>query len=436
MGNLLGAPKTEKETHVGKTHDGLEYGVSSMQGWRIHMEDAHITEGRIYAEEVVTDESSKGLKYNRIDLPGHSLFAVFDGHGGKYAAIYAGKNLCRVLSRQEKFIQYAKFVLERSSREETLKTQSDRDTYLQAGLSLLQDALSNAFVELDKEVACALKGQRVQDADLPYSEESNGCSSVDPDVAAKTDSNNNVTDEASNSSGDSALQLLEEEGDSGTTACVVLITPDWVVCANAGDSRAVLSTSGNTAVPLSYDHKPDDEPEERRIRAAGGYVAGGRVEGDLAVSRGLGDFRFKNMAVVMATAFSGIQPPCALPSPEHQNPPTMKPCDQKVSPIPDIRIHNRNGALDEFIIVACDGIWDVQTNYEAVKTVADMFKEGESNIGLMCEEFCDVGLYMGSKDNMTALIVKFPAQTIGEGGGVLGRRQMRDAEKNGDKPVT
>lgn len=390
MGNLLGAPKTEKETHVGKTPDGLDYGVSSMQGWRIHMEDAHITEGRIYSEEVITDEISNVLKYNRIELPGHSLFAVFDGHGGTYAAIYAGKNFCRVLSRQEKFIQYAKFVLERPAREESLQNQSDRDNFLQTGLALLQEALSNAFVELDKEIACALKGHRVPDADLSYSEESNGCNTIISDVAGKTNGGNNAAAGGSGSSGDSALQLLEDEGDSGTTACVVLLTPDWVVCANAGDSRAVISTSGNTAVPLSYDHKPDDEPEERRIRAAGGYVAGGRVEGDLAVSRGLGDFRFKNMAVVMATSFSGIQPPGSVLAPEMssdgQNPPTMKPCDQKVSPIPDIRIHNRNTSLDEFVIVACDGIWDVQTNYESVKTVADMFKEGESSIGLICEE--------------------------------------------------
>lgn len=51
MGNLLGAPITEKETHSGVTPDGLEYGISSMQGWRIHMEDAHITQGAMYAEE-------------------------------------------------------------------------------------------------------------------------------------------------------------------------------------------------------------------------------------------------------------------------------------------------------------------------------------------------------------------------------------------------
>ena len=60
MGNLLGSPITEKDTHVGKTHDaaatgsidggGLHYGISSMQGWRIHMEDAHIAQPFLYAE--------------------------------------------------------------------------------------------------------------------------------------------------------------------------------------------------------------------------------------------------------------------------------------------------------------------------------------------------------------------------------------------------
>jgi serine/threonine protein phosphatase PrpC len=42
---------------------------------------------------------------------------------------------------------------------------------------------------------------------------------------------------------------------TGCTACVVLITPDKIYTANAGDSRAVLSRA-DKAVPLSFDHKP------------------------------------------------------------------------------------------------------------------------------------------------------------------------------------
>jgi serine/threonine protein phosphatase PrpC len=171
------------------------------------------------------------------------------------------------------------------------------------------------------------------------------------------------------------------------------LTSEWIICANAGDSRSVISRLGNKAVPLSYDHKPDDEPEERRIRAAGGYVAGGRVEGDLAVSRGLGDFRFKSLPVVMQVPFSGIQPQengdAAMDGGDHgaRRPAVVtKPGEQKVSPVPDIIVQTRNATQDEFLIVACDGIWDVQTNYEAVQSVAEIFKEGESNLGLVCEE--------------------------------------------------
>lgn len=379
MGNLLGAPVTEKETHVGVTETGAEYGVSSMQGWRVHMEDAHITETFIYAVEVVDN------KYHIIDLPGHALFAVFDGHGGTYAAAYSGRNMCRVLSRQKKFVEYAKFELQRPAKEETLTSSNDRSEYIQAGLSLLREALCDAFVELDKEICCALKGQKVIDADKPYQQLRREVKGDECTITKSIQSSHHEGADV-----DSGHHILEEEGDSGTTACVVLLTPEWVVCANAGDSRAVISRLGNKAVPLSYDHKPDDEAEERRIRAAGGYVAGGRVEGDLAVSRGLGDFRFKNMAVVMSAPLSGLQNSNNNEGSEPQRA-TMKPGDQKVSPVPEIIVQNRNASQDEFILVACDGIWDVQTNYEAVKTVGEMFQEGESNLGLICEEVCHFG---------------------------------------------
>jgi serine/threonine protein phosphatase PrpC len=385
MGNLLGAPVTEKETHVGKTDDGVEYGISSMQGWRVHMEDAHIAEEKLYAAEVADDN-----KYNIIELPGHSCFAVFDGHGGTFAALYSGRNFCRVLSRQKKFVEYAKFENERPSREKTI-SEPELAPFHQSGLKLLQEALCDAFVELDKEIACALRGSKVADADRDYSElyhehkkgqTMNGKSNVEN----KNSSSNNPGESATEESGTERTAMLEDEGDSGTTACVVLLTPGYIVCANAGDSRSVISQYGSKAIPLSYDHKPDDEGEERRIRAAGGYVAGGRVEGDLAVSRGLGDFRFKNIPVVMSVPFSGIQHDCS--SEEVTPKPSIKPGQQKVSPIPDIIVQKRNASHDEFIIIACDGIWDVQTNYEAVKTVAEMFEEGETNLGLICEEVC------------------------------------------------
>jgi len=49
----------------------------------------------------------------------------------------------------------------------------------------------------------------------------------------------------------------EYAADTGTTSCVVLMTEDKIYCANAGDSRGVLSRAGK-AVELSHDHKPDN----------------------------------------------------------------------------------------------------------------------------------------------------------------------------------
>lgn len=44
---------------------------------------------------------------------------------------------------------------------------------------------------------------------------------------------------------------------------------------------------------LTTDHKPDDPKEKDRIQKAGGIVANGRVNGNLNLSRALGDLEFK-----------------------------------------------------------------------------------------------------------------------------------------------
>jgi len=428
MGNLLGAPVTEKETHVGCTPDGIEFGVSSMQGWRVHMEDAHICEPKVYA----LDE-----KKCKIELPGHSMFAVFDGHGGTFAAEYAALNLCRVLSEEPKFLKYAQFITEREEKEASFQNAADRAAYVKNGLDMLEEALRDAFVNVDAEILKVVQGMDVPNANVPYHppEETPKTS---PSLSPSKDGIDVSSNPALNGDSNSAPVPNDDE-DAGTTAVMVLVTPQWIVCANAGDSRAVFSKNGHKAVPLSYDHKPDDEEEERRIRAAGGYVAGGRVEGDLAVSRGLGDFRFKDLdSALLGTAAGTAAAGASATQPNSMNDHAttngsssstkpVTPEDQKVSPVPDIIVQNRNKEHDEFIIVACDGIWDVQTNYEGVTTVANIFEEGESDMGLVCEELLDLCLRMGSKDNMTALVLKFGPQQIGQGGGVAARRQAREA---------
>ena len=82
---------------------------------------------------------------------------------------------------------------------------------------------------------------------------------------------------------------------AGCTASVILITPGEIFCANAGDSRTVLSWKDDSHYELSFDHKPDNPEEFKRIESADCYVEEGRVNGSLAVSRGLGDFEYKDL---------------------------------------------------------------------------------------------------------------------------------------------
>ena len=87
----------------------------------------------------------------------------------------------------------------------------------------------------------------------------------------------------------SMLTTPQPGSDSGCTACVLLKRGNKLMVANAGDSRCILARAGQ-AIDLSFDHKPEDEPERTRIENAGGKVtADGRVNGGLNLSRAIGN---------------------------------------------------------------------------------------------------------------------------------------------------
>ncbi|KAJ2521102.1 Protein phosphatase 2C 2 [Coemansia sp. RSA 2049] len=171
---------------------------------------------------------------------------------------------------------------------------------------------------------------------------------------------------------------------SGCTAVSVLIAKDGAAyCGNAGDSRCIIS-SGGRAVALSHDHKPTDDVEFNRIRDGGGYVEFGRVNGNLALSRAIGDFEFKNNR-------------------------TLGPEKQIVTALPDV-VKHVIGADDEFLVIACDGIWDCMTNQQVVQFVHAKVAEGKK-LDQVCEEMMDRCLAGESDlggvgcDNMTVVIV-------------------------------
>jgi len=95
---------------------------------------------------------------------------------------------------------------------------------------------------------------------------------------------------------DTDFSFFEEKEDhsldKGCTGVIVLIIGDRIICANVGDSRAILSRK-RTPICLSKDHKPTDPAERERINNAGGKVEADRVNGILATSRSFGDFKFK-----------------------------------------------------------------------------------------------------------------------------------------------
>ncbi|XP_076582121.1 protein phosphatase 1G [Chaetodon auriga] len=182
----------------------------------------------------------------------------------------------------------------------------------------------------------------------------------------------------------------EEPGsDSGTTAVVALIRGKQLIVANAGDSRCVVSERGK-AVDMSYDHKPEDEVELARIKNAGGKVTmDGRVNGGLNLSRAIGDHFYKRNKV-------------------------LPPEEQMISAMPDVKVLTLNEDHD-FMVIACDGIWNVLSSQEVVDFISERIKPDQSgnvrSLSSIVEELLDHCLAPDTSgdgtgcDNMTCVIV-------------------------------
>ncbi|XP_053722729.1 protein phosphatase 1G isoform X2 [Synchiropus splendidus] len=184
----------------------------------------------------------------------------------------------------------------------------------------------------------------------------------------------------------------EEPGsDSGTTAVVALIRGKQLIVANAGDSRCVVSEKGK-AVDMSYDHKPEDEVELTRIKNAGGKVTmDGRVNGGLNLSRAIGDHIYKRNK-------------------------TLPPEEQMISAMPDVKVLTLNDDHD-FMVIACDGIWNVLSSQEVIDFISERIKPDQSGhtraLSNIVEELLDHCLAPDTSgdgtgcDNMTCIIVTF-----------------------------
>uniref|UniRef100_A0A0E0JHG1 protein-serine/threonine phosphatase n=1 Tax=Oryza punctata TaxID=4537 RepID=A0A0E0JHG1_ORYPU len=161
---------------------------------------------------------------------------------------------------------------------------------------------------------------------------------------------------------------------SGTTALAALIFGRQLLVANAGDCRAVLCRKG-VAVEMSRDHRPTYDAEHERITECGGYIEDGYLNGVLSVTRALGDWDMK------------------MPQ-GSRSPLIAEPEFQQTTLTED----------DEFLIIGCDGIWDVMSSQHAVTIVRKGLRRHDD------PERCARELAMEAKrlqtfDNLTVIVI-------------------------------
>jgi serine/threonine protein phosphatase PrpC len=174
---------------------------------------------------------------------------------------------------------------------------------------------------------------------------------------------------------------------TGSTACVCIFfnhnQHTLLKVVNLGDCRAVSCNTHNIGVALTKDHKPTSYDEYRRIVSSGGVITretndDPRING-LSVSRAFGD----------------------LDSKPH------------VSHIPDIYDYDTKNL--KFVVIACDGVWDVMSNQEAVDFILseiDLANNEYKNNFVNTKSRANIAYKLvqyayekGSHDNLTALVI-------------------------------
>lgn len=302
-----------------------------------------------------TMEDSHSFLYSYGGVDGQGYFAVFDGHAGKHAAEWCG----------QWFHEYLLHELINSPRTTPVPD------LLNSTFHIVDTKLSQVAAKVGTHSGCTAvtaflrleyqNGEPVGPVGAGTSEKA--VSRVDPhDIddqpwkqeAIALSEARNSTQKAS----DQRKSSMEESRQSKGGVKRTLYT------ANVGDARAVICR-GTKAVRLTYDHKGSDQQEAQRITDAGGYVMNNRVNGVLAVTRSLGDSSMKEFVV-------------------------GSPYTTETTLGPD----------DQFLIIACDGLWDVCEDQDAVNLILDVKDPQEASRILL-----DHALSQFSTDNLSVMVV-------------------------------
>mmetsp|Transcript_18679 Transcript_18679/g.33749 ORF Transcript_18679/g.33749 Transcript_18679/m.33749 type:complete len:404 (+) Transcript_18679:93-1304(+) len=298
-------------------------------------------------------------------LASQALFAVFDGHGGSKVASVASNELPKVVAAEASSLMNK---AQAGSEDESGKVTA----------SIIEKSLHLSMLSLD---AALRKGgaEGVSGGGGPSPP-------IDPWLREAAGKSNN------------AFSLM------GSTAIVAVLdctdesksVPRRLTVANCGDSRAVLCRRGQ-CIDLSEDHKPERPCEEDRIRRAGGHVVRAgvchRIDGwGLNLSRALGDFHYKARD-------------------------DLPPDQQKVIAVPEILTLELT-AEDEFLVLGCDGIFELLSSQKVVDTVRKQFREGKSTTEVvehLLDQACSRNLIQTrgrGGDNCSAIVVRFRRDSV------------------------
>jgi serine/threonine protein phosphatase PrpC len=157
---------------------------------------------------------------------------------------------------------------------------------------------------------------------------------------------------------------------SGSTCCSVIITPSKILCANVGDSRAILGKKIREnfyiSKEISHDHKPNEKLEKNRILKNGGRVESYKDEkGNLIGPERVWKFNEDIPGLAMSRSFGDEIAHCVgvVCNPE----------------ILEIEFEDE----DKFLIVASDGIWEFISSDEAVEILKEFYEGNDIENGVL-----------------------------------------------------
>lgn len=295
--------------------------------------------------------------YNYNDKTDCGYFGVYDGHAGPQVADWCSRKLHTVvaswLKRSDTQLGRLSPPPEVEEHRDVLKNQSMSTSSSTSSFEYsVPKALSNAFHEADGII-------RKQSLDPSGSTVVVGVIQWEPVTGGQGH-------RGGTGSGGSAVSLSSSNGSSSGTCGANAGRKRMLYMANAGDARAVLCRGGKS-LRLTYDHKASDPHEIRRIKNCGGVVMGSRVNGVLAVTRSLGDSYMKDLITGAPYTTS-----------------------------------TELDADDEFLIIACDGLWDVCSDKKACNLIRDVRDPKEASQVLV-----QYALSNFSTDNLTVMVIRF-----------------------------